>query len=24
MANLIAEHWDTFADLSLKEEGITV
>jgi ferritin-like metal-binding protein YciE len=24
MADLIADNWDTFADLSLKEEGITV
>jgi ferritin-like metal-binding protein YciE len=24
MAKLIEEHWDTFADLSLQEEGITV
>jgi ferritin-like metal-binding protein YciE len=24
MANLIAENWDTFAELSLKEEGVTV
>jgi ferritin-like metal-binding protein YciE len=24
MANVISEHWDTFAELSLREEGITV
>jgi hypothetical protein len=24
MANLIEEHWDKFAELSLQEEGITV
>ena len=24
MAKLIEEHWDTFAELSLQEEGITV
>ncbi len=24
MANLIADNWDTFVELSLKEEGITV
>jgi ferritin-like metal-binding protein YciE len=24
MADLIAEHWDRFAELSLKEEGVTV
>jgi hypothetical protein len=24
MADVIAENWDAFVDLSLKEEGITV